>query len=121
MNIPLGYTINLPDAIREYETITFLRTPIEKAQCLMRTFFILGNEVSSPDQLIPLTIILLLQSKVSNLATNIDYIKLFTFEENVSQGRVGYILSTIDAAIKYINENFVELSGQSSTSIFCLI
>lgn len=131
MSIPFKFGMNLPDALKEYEKISSFRSPYEKIQCIVRSFIILGNNQPeltdeenveqtnvSPDQLIPLFIIMVLWSNVINMLTILDFIKLFTFEEmNITHGSTGYVLSTIDAAMKYISNHSSELKSHSENSI----
>ena len=57
---------------------------------------------TSADSLLPLFIYTLLQTNPSHLISNIEYIQLFTNNEQLS-GEVGYYFYTLTAAVSFIN------------------
>lgn len=128
LSVDFKYGLYLPEAITEYEMISAARTPIEKIQCLVRTIRILSramdsNELKSgsptvltSDQLIPLFILLILQSNVINLPSNLAFIKKFTFEKEIAKGEVGYALSSLEAVLGYTKSHFDELAMNSVKS-----
>lgn len=62
------------------------------------------------DVLIPLLIITIIQSRVSNLVANLTYMKEYAFEHNVTTGEYGYALSTLEGVIQYLVESEHNLS-----------
>lgn len=65
------------------------------------------------DVLIPLLIITIIQSRVSNLVANLTYMKEYAFEHNVTTGQYGYALSTLEGVIQYLVESEQNLADIS--------
>lgn len=66
------------------------------------------------DVLIPLLIIAIIQSRVSNLIANLTYMKEYAFEHNVTTGEYGYALSTLEGVIQYLVESEQQLGTISA-------
>jgi ankyrin repeat protein len=64
--------------------------------------------------LIPLLIITIIQSRVSNLIANLTYMKEYAFEHNVTTGVYGYALSTLEGVIQYLVESEQQLEAISA-------
>jgi hypothetical protein len=63
--------------------------------------------------LLPLFILVVIHSKVVNLTSHLLFIKHFSFEIDPAYGQLGFILSCLEAVIKYIKDNADSLSSQS--------
>lgn len=107
---------NLETAVQELKSLTILRTPIEKLNCLIKTLKLLSTQnevVVNSDDLIPLLLLTLIKSKVLFLYSNWFYIKTFTFEQDLNTGQGGYALLTFEAVMAYVRnqkETLVSLS-----------
>ncbi|KAJ3044862.1 hypothetical protein HK097_001348 [Rhizophlyctis rosea] len=126
MGIPDDLAKTLPTAIKEFRSISTLRTPFEKIKCLMRTIYILnatlvakttssglrvgkGLMITS-DFLIPLLVLVVIRSDLLTLHSNIHFMTNFTFEHDVVSGEYGYSLSTMEAVASYIQMNHESLA-----------
>lgn len=112
-NISIGsLALDFSLANQEFSKIEILRTPMEKMDCLISTVDILSTAVTfnssavlNGDMMISLLITCVARSKVLNLWSNLDYIKLFTFEKEIETGKTGYVISTFEAALQYLALN----------------
>ncbi|TPX41369.1 hypothetical protein SeLEV6574_g06120 [Synchytrium endobioticum] len=107
---------NLISAVKEFSSISILRTPFEKIKCVMRSIYALtgSDPTMTSDQLIPLLIFMLIRSNQINLISSLYYMKRFIFEHDVVSGELGYALSSLDAVIAYIKDNREGLADISS-------
>jgi len=90
-----------------------LRTPREKLECLVRTVRVASTLSGGADVLIPILLLTVLRSGISNLASNIYYMKNFLLFGDSSRGEYGYSLSTLEAVSRYIPSHSKQLSPLS--------
>ncbi|KAA8909166.1 hypothetical protein FN846DRAFT_776654 [Sphaerosporella brunnea] len=57
------------------------------------------------DMLVSLLLIVVIRAKVSNLHACLSYMRNFVFVEDVEQGEIGYILSTLEAVLFHIAQD----------------
>lgn len=57
------------------------------------------------DMLVSLLLIVVIRSKVPNLHACLSYMRNFVFSEDVEQGEIGYILSTLEAVLFHIAQD----------------
>ena len=93
------------NATQIFKTIESQRTPGDKLATILRTITSIAPDGTSADAVLPLFITILIKCNTATLTSNLQYIKLFSFEKDVSMGRVGYAVSTLEAAIEYILGN----------------
>ncbi|KAI8578849.1 hypothetical protein K450DRAFT_244806 [Umbelopsis ramanniana AG] len=124
-----GMAKRLSSGLEVFREIGTFRTPKEKLDCLLATISKLTSSSVSKDNesiasakshedppflnsdvLIPLLIITIIQSRVSNLVANLTYMKEYAFEHNVTTGEYGYALSTLEGVIQYLVESEHNLS-----------
>ncbi|KAJ3300432.1 hypothetical protein HK104_000490 [Borealophlyctis nickersoniae] len=121
--------VNLSAAVKEFQSISTLRTPFEKIKCLMRSVHILNatlvpsNSASglqigkglmlSSDVLIPMLMLMVIRSNVLNLESNIFYMKNYVFEHDVIAGEYGYAISSVEAVMAYLASNHTTLAETS--------
>ncbi|CEG66182.1 hypothetical protein RMATCC62417_02809 [Rhizopus microsporus] len=100
-----------------FEKIGSFRTPSDKLDCLLHTISELtGQDEYSvgTDALVPLLLMTLIRSKVPHLTANLVYMKDYNFEKDITIGRCGYALSTLEAVLNYILSSTIsELSCQN--------
>ncbi|KAI9286257.1 hypothetical protein BC943DRAFT_359426 [Umbelopsis sp. AD052] len=127
-----GMAKRLSSGLEVFREIGTFRTPKEKLDCLLATISKLTSSSVSKDSesitsakshedapflnsdvLIPLLIITIIQSRVSNLVANLTYMKEYAFEHNVTTGEYGYALSTLEGVIQYLVESEHNLSDIS--------
>ncbi|KAI8930278.1 hypothetical protein BC831DRAFT_439964 [Entophlyctis helioformis] len=126
----------------EFVSVAVARTPIEKIKCLRRCIEILSgtqahtdvsrasrlheteeHEASSPtlllttDTLVSLLILIIIRSNTFNITSNAYYMKHFSFEHDVESGEYGYILSTLEAVLHYIDTSHELLANLSSLAL----
>jgi hypothetical protein len=98
----------IPAATLEINKIVLYRTPQDKIMCILNVLeiikYAIGNSFSG-DILLSAMIECLSRSNLDFIFTNLDYIKLFSFEKSVSSGKEGYALSTFEAAVSFIFDN----------------
>src|SRR4051812_29268597 len=68
------------------------------------------EDLLSSDTLIPLLLLTILRSNVTNLTSNLSYMRDFSFERDVTTGEYGYALSTLEGVVHYILGNVQSLS-----------
>lgn len=117
----------LGTAIERFRTFGAARTPMEKLEILLETVNVLsgGETVSqddddekpipgalSTDFLVPLLLLVILRSNVSNLESNLAYVRDFCYSDT-ERGIVGYTLSSIEAVLYHINQSHVHLAELS--------
>ncbi|KAG0375340.1 hypothetical protein BGX24_009240 [Mortierella sp. AD032] len=122
-NLDLGQ-VGLPDtpqhfqsivsALNEFQSIGVLRTPEEKLACLVKTIRITSTLSGGADDLIPILLLTVLRSGISNLASNLYYMKNFILFGDSSRGEYGYSLSTLEAVSRYILTHTKQLSPLSA-------
>ncbi|KAG0333793.1 hypothetical protein BG004_000692 [Podila humilis] len=122
-NLDLGQ-VGLPDwpqyhqalvsALNEFQSIGVLRTPEEKLACLIQSIRVASNLSSGADDLIPTLLLTVLRSGISNLASNLYYMKNFVLFEDTSRGEYGYSLSTLEAVSRYILSHVKQLAPIST-------
>lgn len=59
------------------------------------------------DMLVSLLLLVVIRSKVPNLHASLSYMRNFMFAEDVEQGEVGYVLSTLEAVLFHIAQDHV--------------
>ncbi|KAF9120348.1 hypothetical protein BGW39_011484 [Mortierella sp. 14UC] len=122
-NLDLGQ-VGLPDtphhfqsivsALNEFQSIGVLRTPEEKLACLVQTIRVTSTLSGGADDLIPILLLTVLRSGISNLASNLYYMKNFVLFGDSSRGEYGYSLSTLEAVSRYILTHAKQLSPLSA-------
>ncbi|KAF9354289.1 hypothetical protein BGX26_007893 [Mortierella sp. AD094] len=110
-NLDLGQ-VGLPDtpqhyqclvsALNEFQSIGILRTPEEKLGCLVQSIKVTSALAGGADDLIPTLLLTVLRSGISNLASNLYYMKNFVLFGDTTRGEYGYSLSTLEAVSRYI-------------------
>ncbi|RUS29999.1 hypothetical protein BC938DRAFT_479973 [Jimgerdemannia flammicorona] len=115
--------------VKMFRNLGALRTPMEKLECLLATIGALTGtregvggrgwrdsdsvgsyDPLSTDAIIPLILLTLLRSNVTNLVTNISYMRDFSFEHDVTTGQYGYALSSLEGVVHYVLTNVKSLS-----------
>lgn len=122
-NLDLGQ-VGLPDtpqhfqsivsALNEFQSIGVLRTPEEKLVCLVQTIRVTSTLSGGADDLIPILLLTVLRSGISNLPSNLYYMKNFVLFGDASRGEYGYSLSTLEAISRYILTHVKQLSPLSA-------
>ncbi|KAG0335564.1 hypothetical protein BG000_007425 [Podila horticola] len=122
-NLDLGQ-VGLPDtpqyhqalvsALNEFQSIGVLRTPEEKLVCLIQSIRVTSNLSGGADDLIPTLLLTVLRSGISNLASNLYYMKNFILFDDTSRGEYGYSLSTLEAVSRYIMSHVKQLAPIST-------
>ncbi|KAG0016270.1 hypothetical protein BGZ82_001139 [Podila clonocystis] len=122
-NLDLGQ-VGLPDmpqyhqalvsALNEFQSIGVLRTPEEKLACLIQSIRVTSNLSGGADDLIPTLLLTVLRSGISNLASNLYYMKNFVLFDDTSHGEYGYSLSTLEAVSRYIMSHVKQLAPISA-------
>ncbi|GJJ70340.1 uncharacterized protein EMPS_02689 [Entomortierella parvispora] len=122
-NLDLGQ-VGLPDtqqhfqclvsALNEFQSIGVLRTPEEKLACLVKSVRVTSSLSGGADDLIPVLLLTVLRSGISNLASNLYYMKNFVLFGDTTRGEYGYSLSTLEAVARYILSHSRQLSPLSS-------
>ncbi|KAI8377390.1 uncharacterized protein BYT42DRAFT_570172 [Radiomyces spectabilis] len=108
-------------AVMILEKIGAFRTPAEKLDCLLQTVTVLSShpgqkdndEQLDSDALIPLLLLTLVRSRVPHWLANIIYMKEYTFGRNVSTGKCGFALSTLEGLLNYVLESKPQLTAIS--------
>ena len=116
--LPQEYGVNLLNSIQEFNLISVMRNPSDKLQKIINTVHLLGNDSSlilTSDHLLSLLILVVVNSNVYNILSNINFIKSFTFEKNLNVGQHGFALSSLEAVLEYIGNKQSELSALSSS------
>ncbi|KAK3818932.1 MAG: hypothetical protein J3Q66DRAFT_179887 [Benniella sp.] len=103
----------LVSGLNEFQSMGILRTPREKLECLVRTVRVASTLSGGADVLIPILLLTVLRSGISNLASNIYYMKNFLLFGDSSRGEYGYSLSTLEAVSRYIPSHSKQLSPLS--------
>lgn len=105
-------------AVNEFRTITALRSPIEKMQCICRTLGIFSKHIKhatlTSDLLIPLLAMVIVQTNMFNISAIIEYIKQFSVEKNPLLGQIGFGISCLDAAHHYLLQDSADLLLKAS-------
>ncbi|KAF9173299.1 hypothetical protein BGX21_008109 [Mortierella sp. AD011] len=122
-NLDLGQ-VGLPDtpqhyqclvsALNEFQSIGVLRTPEEKLGCLVQSIKVSSALTGGADDLIPILLLTVLRSGISNLASNLYYMKNFVLFGDTTRGEYGYSLSTLEAVSRYILSQAKQLSPLSA-------
>jgi ankyrin repeat protein len=113
-------------AIERFRTFGAARTPMEKLEILLETVNVLSGEnepqssddekpipgALSSDFLVPLLLLVILRSNVSNLESNLAYVRDFSYGDTEG-GIVGYTLSSVEAVLYHINEDYPRLAELS--------
>ena len=113
-------------AIERFRTFGAARTPMEKLEILLETVNVLSGEIEpqssddekpvpgalSSDFLVPLLLLVILRSNVSNLESNLAYVRHFSYGDTEG-GIVGYTLSSVEAVLYHINEDYARLAELS--------
>lgn len=113
-------------AIERFRTFGAARTPMEKLEILLETVNVLSGETESQssddekpipgalssDFLVPLLLLVILRSNVSNLESNLAYVRDFSYGDTEG-GVVGYTLSSMEAVLYHINEDHTRLAELS--------
>ena len=120
--------VRLGVAIERFRTFGAARTPMEKLEILLETVNVLsgGETVKqdsdeeksvqgalSSDFLVPLLLLVILRSNVSNLESNLAYVREFLYGDTEG-GIIGYTLSSIEAVLYHIGQDHVRLAELSS-------
>ncbi|KAF8976244.1 hypothetical protein BGZ46_008424 [Entomortierella lignicola] len=122
-NLDLGQ-VGLPDtsqhhqsivsALNEFQSIGVLRTPQEKLSCLVQSIKVTSTLTGGADDLVPILLLTVLRSGISNLASNLYYMKNFVLFGDTTSGEYGYSLSTLEAVSRYITSHIKQLSSLSA-------
>ncbi|KAF9282795.1 hypothetical protein BGZ68_005753 [Mortierella alpina] len=104
----------LVSALNEFQSLGLLRTPEEKLACLVKSIRVTSMLPGGADDLIPILILTVLRSGISNLASNLYYMKNFILFGDASRGEYGYSLSTLEAVSRYILSHAKQLSQLSA-------
>ncbi|KAF9932246.1 hypothetical protein FBU30_008668 [Linnemannia zychae] len=104
---------SIVSALNEFQSIGILRTPEEKLECLVQTIRVTSTLSGGADDLIPILLLTVLRSGISNLASNLYYMKNFVLFGDASRGERGYSLSTLEAVSRYILTHLKQLSPLS--------
>ncbi|KAF9981895.1 hypothetical protein BGZ65_003458 [Modicella reniformis] len=104
----------LVSALNEFQSLGVLRTPMEKLGCLVQTVRVASMLLGGADDLIPILLLTVLRSGISNLASNLHYMKNFVMFGDASRGECGYSLSTLEAVSRYILSHARQLSPLSA-------
>ncbi|KAF9326243.1 hypothetical protein BG006_010309 [Podila minutissima] len=104
----------LVSALNEFQSIGVLRTPEEKLACLLQSIRVTSNLSGGADDLIPTLLLTVLRSGISNLASNLYYMKNFVLFDDTSRGEYGYALSTLEAVSRYIMSHVKQLAPISA-------
>ncbi|KAF9104558.1 hypothetical protein BGX27_010048 [Mortierella sp. AM989] len=122
-NLDLGQ-VGLPDtaqhyqslvsALNEFQSIGVLRTPEEKLGCLVQSIKVTSTLTGGADDLIPILLLTVLRSGISNLASNLYYMKNFVLFGDTTTGEYGYSLSTLEAVSRYILSHARQLAPLSA-------
>ncbi|KAG0089856.1 hypothetical protein BGZ93_009639 [Podila epicladia] len=104
----------LVSALNEFQSIGVLRTPEEKLACLLQSIRMTSNLSGGADDLIPTLLLTVLRSGISNLASNLYYMKNFVLFDDTSRGEYGYSLSTLEAVSRYIMSHVKQLAPISA-------
>jgi hypothetical protein len=114
-------------AIERFRTFGAARTPMEKLEILLETVNVLSGGETAPresedekpvpgalssDFLVPLLLLVVLRSNVSNLESNLAYVRDFSYGDT-DGGIVGYTLSSVEAVLYHINEDHARLAELS--------
>ena len=117
----------LATAIERFRTFGAARTPREKLEILLETVNVLSGgktvpqesddekpvpEALSSDFLVPLLLLVIIRSNVSNLESNLAYVREFSYGDT-DGGIVGYTLSSVEAVLYHISQDHVRLSALS--------
>lgn len=105
---------SIVSALNEFQSIGVLRTPEEKLACLVQTIRVTSTLSGGADDLIPILLLTVLRSGISNLASNLYYMKNFVLFGDASRGEYGYSLSTLEAVSRYILTHAKHLSPLSA-------
>ncbi|KAF9950881.1 hypothetical protein BGZ70_001194 [Mortierella alpina] len=103
----------LVSALNEFQSLGLLRTPEEKLACLIKSIRVTSMLPGGADDLIPILLLTVLRSGISNLASNLYYMKNFILFGDASRGEYGYSLSTLEAVSRYILSHAKQLSQLS--------
>ncbi|CCH60424.1 hypothetical protein TBLA_0C06290 [Henningerozyma blattae CBS 6284] len=105
-------------SVDELSKVNGYKAPRDKVVCILNSCKVLFGilkqsqlEGKGADTFIPLLIYTLLKSDIENLVSNVRYIERFRFE-NFIRGEESYYLSSLQAAINFIN---LELNKDSLT------
>ncbi|KAF8939953.1 hypothetical protein BGZ58_008217 [Dissophora ornata] len=104
----------LVSALNEFQSIGVLRTPEEKLGCLIQSIRVTSTLSGGADDIIPILLLTVLRSGISNLASNLYYMKNFVLFGDTSRGVYGYSLSTLEAVSRYIISHAKQLSPLSA-------
>ncbi|KAG0265918.1 hypothetical protein DFQ27_000282 [Actinomortierella ambigua] len=105
---------SLVSALNEFQSIGILRTPKEKLQCLVQYVRVTSAlSGGGADDLIPILLLTILRSGISNLASNLYYMKHFVLFGDSTSGEYGYSLSTLEAVSRYIQGHVKQLAPLS--------
>jgi hypothetical protein len=117
----------LATAIERFRTFGAARTPMEKLEILLETVNVLSGGETAPqssddekpvpgalssDFLVPLLLLVILRSNVSNLESNLAYVRDFSYGDTEG-GIVGYTLSSVEAVLYHINQDHERLAELS--------
>lgn len=115
-------------AIERFRTFGAARTPGEKLEILLETVNVLSGgktvpqdsddekpmpEALSSDFLVPLLLLVIIRSNVSNLESNLAYVREFSYGDT-DGGIVGYTLSSVEAVLYHISQDHLRLAALSS-------
>ncbi|XP_040894346.1 ankyrin repeat domain-containing protein 27 isoform X2 [Toxotes jaculatrix] len=104
------FSINLSRAKRELSQLNQQTSPLLKLLCLRRVTVTatqtprrtVSIEAVSADDLLSVTLYLLVKTEIPNWMANLSYIRNFCFSHS-SKDELSYCLSTFEAAVEYIN------------------
>ncbi|KAK6099287.1 hypothetical protein MT418_000722 [Batrachochytrium dendrobatidis] len=130
MGLPPQFGPSLLEASKIFQEVAVLRTPHEKIKCLSHSIQALSQTSSTntnssnastlvltSDYLVPLLILIIIRSNPLNMHSNFVYMKSFSFEFDVDSGEYGYILSSLEAVLQYIENSHDHMVDQSNRCI----
>ncbi|XP_069135097.1 ankyrin repeat domain-containing protein 27-like [Argopecten irradians] len=138
LKVRRDFTCPLPAAVVELANVDGLKTPLEKLHCLKTTIDCITDTIMShvidthnssvslspsqdiprltSDDLIPILVTVIAQSRCTHLASNMFYIETFHWSTEINdRDNLSYCMVTFKAAVQYmINTDFSYLQGQKS-------
>ena len=101
---------NIIDLIKTKYNINNFKTPLDKIECIENAYKILNKSLIiitgklsdySVDDIFPIFVFILMQAKIQNLITNLNFIKLLMRKKNLIKSS-GFALTQLEMAIQYL-------------------
>lgn len=117
------FSMNLSRAKRELSQLNQQTSPLLKLLCLRRVVLTatqsprrsVSIEAVCADDLLSVTLYLLVKTEIPNWMANLSYIRNFCFSHS-SKDELSYCLSTFEAAVEYINLGKLQDTGSGELS-----